>query len=55
MGRVLAIGDIHGCSTALETLLESVKIQPDDTLVTLGDYGDRGPNSRGVIDRLLAL
>jgi serine/threonine protein phosphatase 1 len=55
MSRLLAIGDIHGCSTALESLLTSVGIQDDDTIVTLGDYVDRGPDSRGVIDSLLSL
>ena len=53
--RVLAIGDIHGCSGALDALLSAVAVQPDDTLVTLGDYVDRGPDSRGVLDRLIAL
>lgn len=53
--RVLAIGDIHGCSRALDALLTFAKPTPDDVLVTLGDYVDRGPDSRGVIDRLLRL
>lgn len=53
--RTLAIGDIHGCSKALDTLLEEVKLQPEDLLVTLGDYVDRGPDSRGVIERLIEL
>jgi serine/threonine protein phosphatase 1 len=51
--RTLAIGDIHGCLRALDELLQLVRLQPDDVLVTLGDYADRGPDSRGVIDRLL--
>ena len=54
-GRILAIGDIHGCATALEALLQSIDLQPNDTLVTLGDYVDRGPDSRRVLDRLIAL
>lgn len=54
-GRILAIGDIHGCATALEALLQSIDLQSDDTLVTLGDYVDRGPDSRRVLDRLIAL
>jgi serine/threonine protein phosphatase 1 len=54
-GRILAIGDIHGCLPALETVLEGLAPQPDDTIVTLGDYVDRGPDSRGVIERLLAV
>ncbi len=55
MGRILAIGDIHGCLTALNTLLAEVNVQPDDTLVTLGDYCDRGPDTKGVLDRLITL
>lgn len=51
----LAIGDIHGCRKALETLLEVVAPSRDDLIVTLGDYVDRGPDSRGVIETLLAL
>jgi serine/threonine protein phosphatase 1 len=53
--RLLAIGDIHGCLTAFNTLLKLVAPQPDDRIVTLGDYVDRGPDSRGVLDRLIAL
>lgn len=51
----LAISDIHGCRTSLETLLEVIQPTPDDLIVTLGDYVDRGPDSKGVIDRLLDL
>jgi serine/threonine protein phosphatase 1 len=53
--RTLAIGDIHGCLTALTTLLHFVAPAPDDLLITLGDYVDRGPNSRGVLDLLIDL
>lgn len=53
--RVLAIGDIHGCSTAFDTLLESVGLEADDTLVTLGDYVDRGPDTPGVLERMIDL
>jgi serine/threonine protein phosphatase 1 len=53
--RILAIGDIHGCLRAFDTLLEMVDPQPDDLLITLGDYVDRGPDSKGVLDRLLEL
>lgn len=53
--RILAIGDIHGCLTALQTLAERVPFRPEsDILVTLGDHVDRGPDSKGVIDWLLA-
>jgi serine/threonine protein phosphatase 1 len=53
--RTIAIGDIHGCSRALAALLEAVRPEAADTVVTLGDYVDRGPDSRGVIDQLLRL
>lgn len=55
MKRILAIGDIHGCDVALDTLLDGIKLTPDDTVVVLGDLADRGPNSKGVIDRLIRL
>jgi serine/threonine protein phosphatase 1 len=53
--RILAIGDIHGCSKALDLLLAEVKLTAADQLVTLGDYVDRGPDSCGVLDRLIRL
>ena len=54
-GRVLAIGDIHGCDVALDVLLGEVQPVAADTLVVLGDVVDRGPGSRQVIDRLMEL
>lgn len=53
--RVIAIGDIHGCSTALAALLAAVDPKPNDTIVLLGDYVDRGPDSKGVLDQIIAL
>jgi serine/threonine protein phosphatase 1 len=53
--RILAIGDIHGCLLALNALLELVKPQSEDQVILLGDYVDRGPDSFGVIDRLITL
>jgi serine/threonine protein phosphatase 1 len=50
---LLAIGDIHGCFAALETLAAAVPFADDDLLVTLGDYVDRGPDSRAVVDWLI--
>lgn len=55
MPRTVAIGDIHGCVRALDKTLELLRPQKDDLIVTLGDYVDRGPESRQVIDRLIAL
>ncbi|MBT4866033.1 MAG: serine/threonine protein phosphatase [Planctomycetaceae bacterium] len=54
-GRTLAIGDIHGCDFALETLLQNVQPVADDTVVVLGDVVDRGPDTRRAIDLLLEL
>ena len=54
-GRVIAIGDIHGHAAALAALIRLIKLQPEDTLVTLGDYVDRGPDYEGVLDQLIAL
>jgi serine/threonine protein phosphatase 1 len=54
-GRLLAIGDIHGCHIAFDTLLKHLAITPADTVVVLGDVIDRGPGTRQVIDRLLEL
>jgi serine/threonine protein phosphatase 1 len=54
-GRTIAIGDIHGCLDALDALVAVIAPDRDDTIVTLGDYIDRGPHSRGVLDRLIAL
>lgn len=50
-----AIGDVHGCLDKLEDLLRSLPLRADDRLVFLGDYVDRGPDSRGVVDRLIRL
>jgi serine/threonine protein phosphatase 1 len=55
LNRTIAIGDIHGCSQALAILLEAVAPTSDDTLVLLGDYVDRGPDSNGVLEELTAL
>ncbi len=50
-----AVGDIHGELRKLDALLASLPLQPGDRLVFLGDYVDRGPESAGVVSRLLEL
>lgn len=55
MSRTIAFGDIHGHDLTLATLLARIQPTTEDTLVFIGDYIDRGPNSKGVIDRILAL
>jgi serine/threonine protein phosphatase 1 len=54
-GRLLVVGDIHGCDVALQRLLEHVKVAPGDTFVQIGDVIDRGPATQQVIERLLEL
>lgn len=53
--RLFAVGDIHGCATALDTLLTAIALQPGDRLITLGDYVSKGPDSKAVLDRLITL
>jgi serine/threonine protein phosphatase 1 len=52
--RYLAIGDIHGCFRALNTLAALVPFKADDVVITLGDYVNRGPDSCAVLDWLIA-
>ncbi len=54
-GRLLAVGDIHGCLEQLKGLLERVGPTHEDQLVFLGDYIDRGPDGRGVVEYLIEL
>jgi serine/threonine protein phosphatase 1 len=56
MSRIFAIGDIHGCGLTLEKLLlEELQITAEDEMYFLGDYIDRGPSSKKVIDLILQL
>lgn len=54
-GRIIAITDIHGELEKLNSLLAKLDITSDDTLVFMGDYIDRGLNSRGVIDKVISM
>ena len=55
-GKIFAIGDIHGCADQLRRLLERLPFDAGrDTLVFLGDYLDRGPDVKGVLDQLCRL
>ena len=51
--KTFVIGDIHGYPGALDALLEVVPFGPDDRLLFLGDYVDKGPDTKGVLDRLV--
>lgn len=50
-----AITDIHGCAYTFESLLRSINFSQKDTLFLLGDYIDRGPRSKEVLDTILRL
>ncbi|PQO30756.1 serine/threonine protein phosphatase [Blastopirellula marina] len=53
--RLIAIGDIHGHAAALLSLLELIQPTTEDTIVTLGDYVNRGPKSGQVLEILSSL
>ncbi|MBM4354989.1 MAG: serine/threonine protein phosphatase [Deltaproteobacteria bacterium] len=53
--RLIAIGDIHGHHDKLVGLLEQIAPTPEDRLVFLGDYIDRGPDSFLVVEELIKL
>ncbi len=53
--RVIAIGDVHGCAAALRAVVAEINLTQDDTLITLGDCVDRGPETRQAIEELLRL
>lgn len=53
---IFAVGDIHGCYAKLADLLDRLPYDPaEDVLVFMGDYIDRGPQSREVVARLVEL
>lgn len=55
MRYTFAIGDIHGCIDPLDSIIDRIETYvAKGTVVFLGDYIDRGPDSRGVLDRLIA-
>lgn len=56
MKKTFVIGDIHGCYQSLLSLLAKIDANPDqDRLIFLGDYLDRGPDSKKVITKILDL
>jgi len=56
MGRIFAIGDIHGCISHLNKMMMQLDIDSrNDTLVFMGDYVDRGTDSKGVIDTIIEI
>jgi serine/threonine protein phosphatase 1 len=55
MPKRWVISDIHGCNRTFKQLLERLALQPDDQLFLLGDYINKGPRSRKVINTILKL
>jgi len=56
MNKIFAIGDIHGCLGDLQRLIQVIAADPQsDTLVFLGDFIDRAPGGREVVDYVLTL
>jgi Calcineurin-like phosphoesterase. len=54
--KIFAIGDIHGCLWSLERLLNILPVNwGKDLVIFLGDYIDRGPDPKGVIEKVLEL
>lgn len=56
MARTFAITDIHGCAITFQIMIRDViRLEKEDTLYLLGDYIDRGPDSKGVLDHIITL
>lgn len=54
--RRIAVSDIHGCIRTFRKLVEDVlQLTYEDELYLLGDYVDRGPDSKGVLDYIMYL
>ncbi len=50
--RILAISDIHGCLNTFKAILQQINYTKADQLFLIGDFIDRGPDSKGVIDHV---
>ena len=56
MSRVIVTGDIHGCTRTFQTLIENqVKLKDEDQLILIGDYVNKGPDSKGTLDYIFEL
>lgn len=55
MSRLIAVGDIHGCSQTLAQLLDILDLQRGDTLISTGDLSAKGEDSQGVHEQLVEL
>ena len=55
MRKIYAITDVHGCYNELVLLLGKLTITPNTLIIFMGDYVDRGPRSKEVIDLIISL
>lgn len=55
MARTFVIGDMHGALRAVKQVIERIQLQPEDTLIFLGDYVDGWSESAQLIEHLLQL
>ncbi|MCK5570479.1 MAG: serine/threonine protein phosphatase, partial [Spirochaetes bacterium] len=53
--RIIVVGDLHGYCVPLIKLLDSIYLTEEDLMIFIGDYIDRGPESKSVIDKLIQL
>lgn len=53
--RIIVVGDLHAHHAPLLKLLEKIRIDPQDLVLFVGDYIDRGPDAKAVIDKLIEL
>ena len=55
-GKRYVVGDVHGCARSFRSMISGkIKLKKEDTLFLLGDYIDRGPDSKGVLDIIMEL
>ena len=55
MPRTIVFGDIHGCHEEWEELLKKVKAGPEDKLISVGDLVFKGPSTKKVLDKAMAM
>ncbi|BDD04887.1 metallophosphoesterase family protein [Aureibacter tunicatorum] len=55
MHKKFVISDIHGCLKTFQRLLHQINFKPKDKLFLLGDYVNKGPNSKKVLDIIIEL
>lgn len=49
MGRVIVVGDVHGCIDELLELVDELRLAPEDRLISVGDLVGKGPDGAAVV------